>query len=100
MTDLWFTEIHEKDTKFCIKTTKHLHSEKSNFQQIDIYERFIYHDMITHTTMAVNPDIKRILIISGKKQMLFYSVHLLMVPQAFVLVRVLHLLLFARTLMA
>lgn len=85
MTDLWFTERHEKDAKFCIKITKHLHSEKSKFQQIDIYEsdtfgrflsldgfmmltekdEFIYHDMITHTAMAVNPDIKRVLIIGG-----------------------------------
>lgn len=85
MTDLWFTEMHEKDAKFCIKTTEHLHSEKSMFQQIDIYEsdtfgrfltldgfmmltekdEFIYHDMITHTALAVNPDIKRVLIIGG-----------------------------------
>ena len=77
MTDLWFTEMHEKDAKFCIKITQHLHSEKTKFQQIDIYEsetfgrflsldgfmmltekdEFIYHDMITHTALAVNPDI-------------------------------------------
>ena len=85
MTDLWFTEKHEKDAKFCIKITQHLHSEKSNFQQIDLYEsdtfgrfltldgfmmltekdEFIYHDMIAHPAMAVNPDIKRVLIIGG-----------------------------------
>lgn len=85
MTDFWFTEMHEKDAKFCIKVEKHLHSERSPFQQIDLYEsatfgrfltldgfmmltekdEFIYHDMITHVALAVNPDIKRVLIIGG-----------------------------------
>lgn len=81
----YFTEQYEQDTYFTIRTTHHLHSEKSPFQQIDIYEsktfgkfltldgfmmltekdEFIYHDMITHVAMAVNPNIKRVLIIGG-----------------------------------
>lgn len=85
MTDIWFTEMHAKDAKFSIKISKHLHSERSKFQQIDIYEsdtfgkfltldgfmmltekdEFIYHDMITHVAMAVNPDTKKVLIIGG-----------------------------------
>jgi len=80
-----FTETYEKDTFFTIRPTKHLHSEKSPYQQIDIYDsetfgrfltldgfmmltekdEFIYHDMITHVAMAVNPDIKQVLIIGG-----------------------------------
>lgn len=85
MTDLWFTEMHEQDAKFSIQVTKHLYSEQSPYQKIDLYEsktfgrfltldglmmltekdEFIYHDMIAHVPMAVNPDIKRVLIIGG-----------------------------------
>lgn len=85
MTDLWFTEMHTADARFSIKIIEHLHSEKSIYQQIDLYDsetfgrflaidnfmmltekdEFIYHDMITHPAMAVNPDIKRVLIIGG-----------------------------------
>nr|WP_053982721.1 polyamine aminopropyltransferase [Niameybacter massiliensis] len=85
MIDLWYTENHQEDTRFSIKVKEHLHSEKSPFQQIDFFEsdtfgrfftldglmmvtqkdEFIYHDMITHIPMAVNPSIKRVLIIGG-----------------------------------
>lgn len=85
MIDLWYTENHQEDTKFSIKVKSHLHSEKSAFQQIDFFEsdtfgkfftldglmmvtekdEFIYHDMITHVPMAVNPEIKKVLIIGG-----------------------------------
>jgi len=85
MLDLWYTENHAYDTKFSIKVKKHLHSEKTSFQQIDFFEsdtfgifftldglmmvtqkdEFIYHDMITHIPMAVNPDCKKVLIIGG-----------------------------------
>ena len=85
MTDCWFTEMHEHDAKFSIQVTEHLYSEKSPYQQIEVYDsktfgrfltldgfmmltekdEFIYHDMISHVAMAVNPDIKRILIIGG-----------------------------------
>ena len=83
--DNCFTESYEQDTFFTIQTTAHLHSERSPYQQIDIYDsktfgrfltldgfmmltekdEFIYHDMITHVAMAVNPMIKRVLIIGG-----------------------------------
>lgn len=85
MTDLWFTEMHEQDAKFSIRVTQHLHSEQSPYQKIDLYDsqtfgrfltldgfmmltekdEFIYHDMITHVPMAVNPEIKKVLIIGG-----------------------------------
>ncbi len=81
----WYTEDWQDDCKFSIKTTKHVHSEKSDFQQIDFYEsktfgkfftldglmmvnekdEFVYHDMITHVAMAVNPNIKKVLVIGG-----------------------------------
>lgn len=83
--ELWFTEKHTENSGITIKIKKHIHSEKSKFQQIDVFEtleygkmltldglimitqkdEFIYHDMITHTAMAVNPDIKKVLIIGG-----------------------------------
>jgi spermidine synthase len=83
--DLWYTENHQEDVKFSIKVKEHLHSEKSEFQQLDFFtsdtfgkfftldglmmvtekDEFIYHDMITHVSMAVNPDIKRVLVIGG-----------------------------------
>lgn len=83
--DLWYTEKHQEDVKFSIKVKEHLHSEKSEFQQLDFFtsdtfgkfftldglmmvtekDEFIYHDMITHVSMAVNPEIKRVLVIGG-----------------------------------
>lgn len=83
--DLWYTENHQEDVKFSIKVKEHLHSEKSEFQQLDFFtsdtfgkfftldglmmvtekDEFIYHDMITHVSMAVNPNIKRVLVIGG-----------------------------------
>jgi len=83
--DLWYTENHQDDTKFSIKVQEHIHSEKSEFQQIDFFrsktfgtfftldgymmvtekDEFIYHDMITHIPLAVNPSIKKVLIIGG-----------------------------------
>jgi len=80
-----YTEDWTKDVHFSIDYTKHLHSEQSPFQTIDFYEsdtygrfftldglmmvsekdEFVYHDMISHVPMAVNPNIKRVLIIGG-----------------------------------
>lgn len=83
--DLWFSEFHTKDVKLSIKVDKQLYSGKSNFQQIDVFEspefgrfltldgymmltekdEFIYHEMIVHVPMAVNPDIKNVLVIGA-----------------------------------
>lgn len=80
-----FTEDWAEDCKFSIEYTKHLHHEVSPFQVIDFYDsktfgkfftldgimmltekdEFSYHDMITHVPMAVNPNIKKVLIIGG-----------------------------------
>ena len=80
-----YSENWTQDVQFSIDYTEHLHSEKSPFQQIDFYksitygtfftldglmmvtekDEFHYHDMITHIPMAVNPNIKRVLIIGG-----------------------------------
>ncbi len=83
--ELWFTENHTGSIKFSIKIKRHLVSEQSEFQKIDIldsYElgrilvldgflmltekdEYIYHEMITHVPMATNPDIKRVLVIGA-----------------------------------
>ncbi len=83
--ELWFTENHTNDTRFSIRIKEHLYHEKSPFQDIDFFEseeygtfftldgllmvtqkdEFIYHDMIAHVPMAVNPDIRKVLVIGG-----------------------------------
>lgn len=83
--ELWYTEQHTDDVRFSIKVNKHLYSAQSEFQRIDIFEavefgkfltldglmmvtekdEFIYHDMITHVPMAVNPNIKKVLVIGA-----------------------------------
>lgn len=83
--DLWYTENHTDNVRFSLKVKEHLFSDSSEFQQLDIldtYEygklmtldglvmltekdEFIYHDMIVHTAMAVNPEIKQVLVIGG-----------------------------------
>ena len=82
---LWYTEIQLPYVKFSIRTDRIIYSGKSNFQQIDIYDskefgrilvldgctmltekdEFIYHEMITHTPMAVLPEAKNILVIGA-----------------------------------
>ena len=83
--ELWFTEKHTDDVNFTIKVKKQLYSAKSYYQQIDIldtYEfgrvlvldgfimltekdEYIYHEMVTHVPMAVNPQIKSVLVIGA-----------------------------------
>lgn len=83
--ELWYSENHTKNVKLSIKVNKQLFSAKSDFQRIDVFEstefgrfltldglmmltekdEFIYHDMITHVPMAVNPNIKNILVIGA-----------------------------------
>ncbi len=81
----WYYEYWTDDCTLGIQYNEHLHSEKSNFQQIDFYksetfgtfftldglvmvtekDEFAYHDMICHVPMAVNPEIKKVLVIGG-----------------------------------
>ena len=83
--DLWFSEFHAAGVKLSIKVDKQLHTEQSDFQRIDVFEseefgrfltldgymmlterdEFIYHEMITHVPMAVNPEIKSVLVIGA-----------------------------------
>ena len=83
--ELWYTENHTPDVKFSVRVDRHLVSEQSEYQRIDIFEskefgrfltldgylmltekdEYIYHEMITHVPMAVNPDIKNVLVIGA-----------------------------------
>ena len=82
---LWFTESHTPNVNFSIRVSRHLHSEKSEYQQIDVFDspefgrflsidsvimltekdEFIYHEMITHVPMAAVPGIKNVLVVGG-----------------------------------
>ncbi|BAK80733.1 polyamine aminopropyltransferase [Candidatus Arthromitus sp. SFB-rat-Yit] len=81
----WFTEKYDDDVKISYRADKHLCHKKSKFQTIDVYnnnlfgnylviddimmitekDEFIYHEMIVHTPMASNPNIKDVLVIGG-----------------------------------
>ena len=83
--ELWFSELHTPGVKLSIKVERQLFSATSEFQRIDIFEskdfgrflildgcmmltekdEFIYHEMITHVPLCVNPSIKNVLLIGG-----------------------------------
>jgi spermidine synthase len=83
--ELWFTEYHTKDARFSMRIEKPVVSLESKFQRIDVFDsydfgrvlvidgfvmlterdEFIYHEMITHVPMAVNPEIKEVLVIGA-----------------------------------
>jgi len=80
-----YTEWETDRVSFSIEADSLLYSGQSDFQSVDVYEsqdfgrflvldgwmmiterdEFIYHEMITHVPMAVNPAIKKILVIGG-----------------------------------
>ncbi len=75
---LTFTEMHTSRVGLCIEVERQLCSEQSEFQRIEIFEsrefgkflaldgymmctekdEFIYHEMMVHVPMAVNPQAK------------------------------------------
>jgi len=81
----WFTEKWAPDVHFSIQITENLHHEKTPYQNIAFYnsktfgkfftldgimmanekDEFIYHEMIVHTPLSVNPSIKKVLVIGG-----------------------------------
>ena len=82
---LWYSERHTPQVEFTIKVDRQLYSGQSEFQRIDVLEskefgrilildgftmltekdEFIYHEMIVHVPMAVQPDIKNVLVVGG-----------------------------------
>ena len=83
--DLWFSEHYSDNVKLSVRVDKQLCSVQSEFQRIDVFEsvefgrvlaidgclmltefdEFIYHEMMTHVPMAVNPGIKNVLVIGA-----------------------------------
>ncbi len=81
----YYTEKHTKDVFFTMKVEKQVYSKQSDFQLIEIFDtkefgrvltldgflmltekdEFIYHDMIVHIPMAVNLNIKNVLLIGA-----------------------------------
>jgi spermidine synthase len=82
--DIWYSEYCMEDVKLSLKVDV-LYTEQTPYQKISIMknktfgtfltidgyiqvterDEFIYHDMICHVPMAVNPGIRRVLIIGG-----------------------------------
>ena len=82
---LWFSECHTANVRLSLKMDKQLFSEVSEYQRVEIYDsleygrvlvldgrimiterdEFIYHEMITHVPMCVNPAIKKVLLVGG-----------------------------------
>lgn len=85
MMELWYSELHTEDVKLSMRVKEHLYTARSLYQKIDVMDtwefghvlllddvvmlsdkdEFVYHEMITHVPMAVNPDIKDILVIGA-----------------------------------
>ena len=83
--DFWFSEFHTENVKMSIRVDKHLFSEETDFQRIDVFEssefgrfitsdgsiifsekeEFVYDEMIVHVPMAVHPDVRKVLVIGG-----------------------------------
>ena len=83
---LTFTEMHTPTVGLQIQVDRQLHTEKSDFQRIDVFEceefgrfltldgymmlterdEFIYHEMMVHVPLAVlGEKIKKVLVIGG-----------------------------------
>lgn len=83
--EFWYAENHSKNVKLNIRIKDVVYSHQSEFQKIDVFDsfdfgrilvldgyimltekdEFIYHEMITHVPMSVNPKIKNVLIIGA-----------------------------------
>jgi len=83
--EYWFTEEHSDNVRFSIRTDRQLASVTTDIQRIDVFDtpefgkmlvldgnvtmtekdEFIYHDMLVHVPMAVNPNIKKVLVIGA-----------------------------------
>lgn len=83
--ELWYTEKQTPNHGITTKISKTVHTEKSEFQQIDIIEtnqfgrmlvldgmvmttnkdEFVYHEMITHVALNTHPNPKKVLVVGG-----------------------------------
>ncbi len=83
--ELWYSEFHAPDVKHSMRVKRHLYSEKSSYQQIDVFDtpefgrvlaldgnvmlterdEFIYDEMMTHVPLSVHPKIRTVLVIGA-----------------------------------
>lgn len=83
--ELWFSECHTPNVKHSLRVNRHLFSQKSEYQQIDIFDtpefgrvlsldgdvmlterdQFIYNEMITHVPMSVHRNVQDVLVIGA-----------------------------------
>ncbi|GHU61271.1 spermidine synthase [Clostridia bacterium] len=83
--ELWYTDQHTKTVRFSMKVEEQLASYESEYQKIDILkteefgkvlvldgelmitqkDEFIYHEMITHVSMAVHPNVREVLVVGA-----------------------------------
>ncbi|MEC1645115.1 polyamine aminopropyltransferase [Bacillus halotolerans] len=82
---LWFTEKQTDSFGITAKVKRTLHSEKTEFQQLDIFEteefgnmltldgmvmttekdEFVYHEMMVHVPLFTHPNPRKILVVGG-----------------------------------
>ena len=83
--EMWFSDISTPNIKLNIRVKKQLFSERSDIQQVDVFDsedlgrfitldgeivfsekdEFIYDEMVAHVPMAVHPNVKKVLVIGG-----------------------------------
>ena len=83
--EMWFSDISTPNIKLNIRVKKQLFSERSDIQQVDVFDsedlgrfitldgeivfsekdEFIYDEMVAHVPMAVHPNVKKMLVIGG-----------------------------------
>lgn len=85
MQDGWFFEENQGTSRLGIRVREHLHSERSEYQKLDVYDseffgrfltlddlmmfterdEFVYHEMLTHIPLCSLPSPERVLIVGG-----------------------------------
>jgi len=83
--ELWFTEKQTENFGITAKVNKTLHTEKTDFQQLDMIQtkefgnmlvldgmvmttekdEFVYHEMVTHPVLFTHPNPKHVLVVGG-----------------------------------
>lgn len=83
--EFWFTEKQTKDFGITCRVEKTLHTEKTEYQQLDVIEtnqfgtmllldgmvmttdvdEFVYHEMVAHVPLCTHPNPKKVLVVGG-----------------------------------
>ncbi|WP_062308568.1 polyamine aminopropyltransferase [Alicyclobacillus sendaiensis] len=84
-TNLWFTELQNDNLTIGLRIEKTIHSEKTEYQQLDVYktvqygnllvldgcimttdeDEFVYHEMLAHVPLHTHPNPKSVLVVGG-----------------------------------